>query len=406
MLYYSQVRHRKVFTEDGLYVGKLHDVIFTFTDLAHVTKLYVKADPLHSYVNIAVEDIALFGDDVILKKHYRNQSLDDNELYLGKNVVDKQIIDIEDKKVVRVNDAVLQLQGQRKLYITGVDIGFLGIARWIGLERFARDAARVVGIQLKPHILSWKNIQPLELSEGKVVLNTPHDKLERFLPEDLADYLELTTIKNAIKTLDLVDKEFASEVIAELQLNFQIALFEELGFKKTVQIIELMDPDEAVDALLQFSGQKRSRILKALPQEVRKELQELIAVSKTNVGQYMTTEFLTVHRNDKVQAVLKKIKAETADFDFLFYIYVVNSRQEIIGVINVHELLLQKPHTHVHTFMHTNIVLAHLNTPIRVVAKRMITYKLYGLPVVERTKKLVGVVLLDDIDEAILEHIA
>lgn len=405
MLYYSEVSNRKVYTEDGVYLGKINDIIFTFTDLPRVTKLRINSRPLKTEINVPVNDIVLFGDKIVLKKHYVNYNLQENEMYLGKNVVDKQIIDIEGKKVVRVNDAVLQVKGQKNIYITGVDIGILAILRWIGMESVVKGFLAIFGLHPKSHVLSWKNIQPLELSEGKVVLNTQQDKLDRFLPEDLADYLESTNIKNAIKTLDLVDKEFASEVIAELNLNYQIALFEELGFKKTIKIIELMDPDEAVDALLQLKPQKRAHILKALPKDLHNELQDLIKVSKTRVGQYMTTEFITVKQTDKVQNVLEKIKTETKDFDFMFYIYVTNSRDEIIGVFDVHELLLQKPNTHVHRFMHTNVVLSYLNTPIHIVARRMITYKLYGLPVVDRQKKLLGVIVLDDLDEALLDQL-
>ncbi len=405
MLYYSEIQNRMVYTEDGVSVGKLKDLIFTFEDVAKVSKLYVKSGSLHENVSVPVSDVALFGDKIVIKKGYTTEDITENEMYLGKNVVDKQIIDIEGKKVVRVNDALIQFQGQSKLYITGVDIGFLAIMRWIGLESFVTWLFRLIGVHLKAHVLSWKSIQPLELSEGKVVLNTHQDKLQHFLPEDLADYLELTNIQNTIKTLDLVDKEFASEVIAELNLNYQIALFHELGFKKTVRILELMDPDEAVDVLLQLSPQRRTRILKAFPPTLQKELKGLINVSKTRVGQYMTTEFVTVRQKDRVEDVINKIRETTHDYDFLFYVYVVNSKDELIGVFNIHELILHKPNTRVFSFMHTNVVLSYLNTPIQIVAKRMITYKLYGLPVVSSTKKILGVVLLDDIDESILEHL-
>lgn len=405
MLYFSEIQKRKVHTEDGIFVGTISDLVFIFSDIPQVSKLYIKADPLDTFVHVPVADCTLFGDDIVLKKSYKNIDLDENELYLGKNVVDKQIIDIEGKKVVRVNDALLQFKGQKNIYITGVDIGIRAVFRWIGLEGALVKLFGMFGVELMPKILSWNAIQPLELSEGKVALKTQQEKLEKFLPEDLADYLETTNVQNAIKALDLVDREFASEVIAELQLNYQIALFEKLSFKKTVRIIELMDPDEAVDILLQFRATRRNKILKELPTTERNELQALMAVSRTNVGQYMTSEFIAVKRNDTVQDVLSMIKKKTSDYDFLFYIYVVNSRDELIGAITMHELLTHKSSAKIHTFMHTNIVLCYLNTPVHLVVRRMVQYKLYALPVISRKRNILGVVTLDDFDEFILEQL-
>lgn len=405
MVYFSKLRSRRVVTESGVHVGKIYDCVFTFTELAHLTKLVVTVPHDKEPLYISMDDITLFGDEIVVVDTYSKETIEENELYIGRNLLDKQIIDIEGKKVVRVNDVMMQLLGDKKLYIAGVDIGVMGILRWMYLDKAFPPLVRFLGIRLREHMLSWKNIQPLELSEGKVVIDSVQEKLERFLPEDLADYLESTNIRNAIKTLDLVDTEFASEVIAELNLNFQIALFEELGFKRTVGIIGLMDPDEAVDVLLQFDVDKRAKILSALEGDTRTELERLISVARTSVGQYMTTEYLTIRRTDTVAKALTRVQNESRDFDFLFYLYVVNEENELIGVCNIHQLLLHKPHTSISTVMHSNVVLAHLHTPIKVVAKRMISYKLYGLPVVDTSRKMIGVVLLDDIDEALLGDI-
>ena len=279
------------------------------------------------------------------------------------------------------------------------------IFRWFGAERIFKVVGKALGIKISPHILSWKDVQPMELAAGKVVLNAPLEKLERFHPEDLADYLETTDIQNMIKMLDLVDREFASEVIAEMNLNYQIAIFEQIGKAKTLKILELMDPDEAVDVLLQFSEEQRKMFIEKLSVEKREELLGLIEMSQTTVGQYMTSEFLYVYKDENVAQTVKKVQKFASDFEFLSYVYVVNKQQQIIGVFGIHQLLLQKISTPVNKFMHRNVVLAYLNTPIKTVIKRMVTYKLYGLPVVTKDKKLVGTILLDDIDDILLNEL-
>lgn len=405
MPYFSEVKHKKVLTDDGLYVGKLVDLVFTFTHVAQVTKILVRSTDLKDPIHIPIRDLISVGKVVTITKSYLNESLKENELYVEKNLVDKQIIDIQGRKVVRVNDAVIQFKHSNTIFITGVDIGISAILRWFGLEDFMKSFLRIFGLKMNPHILSWKDIQPLELAAGKVVLNTPMESLERFHPEDLADYLETTDLQNMIKMLDLVDKEFASEVIAEMNLNYQIAIFEQLGTAKTVKILQLMDPDEAVDVLLQFSEEKRKKIMEKLPDDVRKDFLDLIAVSQTTVGQYMTSEFLYVFRHETVAEIIKKVQRYTDDFDFLFYVYVVNKDMQLIGVFSLHELLMHKMNEPAHKFMHRNTVLAYLNTPINLVIKRMVTYKLYGLPVVGKGKKLIGTILLDDIDDILLDEL-
>lgn len=405
MQYFSEVKHKKVLTDDGLYVGKLVDLVFTFTHVAQVTKILVRSSDLKESIHIPIKDLISIGNVISISKSYLNEGLKENELYVEKNLVDKQIIDIQGRKVVRVNDAVIQFKHSNTIFITGVDIGISAILRWFGLEDFMKAFLHIFGLRMNPHILSWKDIQPLELAAGKVVLNTPMENLERFHPEDLADYLETTDLQNMIKMLDLVDKEFASEVIAEMNLNYQIAIFEQLGTAKTVKILQLMDPDEAVDVLLQFSEEKRKKIMEKLSEDMRKDFMDLIAVSQTTVGQYMTSEFLYVFNNESVSEIIKKVQKYTDDFDFLFYVYVVNKDMQLIGVFSLHELLMQKANTPAHKFMHRNTVLAYLNTPINLVIKRMVTYKLYGLPVVGKGKKLIGTILLDDIDDILLDEL-
>ncbi len=405
MQYFSEVKNKRVLTDDGLFVGKLVDLVFTFTHVAQVTKILVRSSDLKESIHVPIKDLISIGNIVTISKSYLNEDLEENELYVEKNLVDKQIIDIQGRKVVRVNDAVIQFKHSNTIFITGVDIGISAILRWFGLEDFMKAFLRIFGFKINPHILSWKDIQPLELAAGKVVLNTPMENLERFHPEDLADYLETTDLQNMIKMLDLVDKEFASEVIAEMNLNYQIAIFEQLGTAKTVKILQLMDPDEAVDVLLQFSEEKRKKIMEKLPDDIRKDFMDLIAVSQTTVGQYMTSEFLYVFSHENVAEIIKKVQKYTDDFDFLFYVYVVNKDMQLIGVFSLHELLMQKMNEPAHKFMHRNTVLAYLNTPINIVIKRMVTYKLYGLPVVGKGKKLIGTILLDDIDDILLDEL-
>jgi magnesium transporter len=123
----------------------------------------------------------------------------------------------------------------------------------------------------------------------------------------------------------------------------------------------------------------------------------------TPIGHLLTTDFLTVFPNNLVSEVIDKIKKETADFSYLYTIYVVNQENQLIGVFDLHELLLQSLETPVYRFMTQNLIVVHLNTPLEIVYKKMIKYKLNLLPVIDFKKNILGVVSFDDISETFIK---
>jgi Mg/Co/Ni transporter MgtE len=185
----------------------------------------------------------------------------------------------------------------------------------------------------------------------------------------------------------------------------QPELFKKLTPKKATEIITLMDPDEAVDVLLQFTPKKREALLKTLEHEKEAELRELMKLSETPVGHYMTTEFLTVSRDDVASLILRRIPSETDHMDFLDYVYVVNSKNQLIGVFNMHELLTQKKDTPVYKFMTADVIVAHLNSPLKLVFRKLIKYKISALPIVDVKKRILGIVTVDDIGEVFVENL-
>src|SRR3989344_3245779 len=201
-----------------------------------------------------------------------------------------QIIDLKGNKIVRVNDVALQ-EDKDKLSIAGVDIGILGIFRRlrIGAENFYKIAS-LFKIKLASQFLSWADIQPLELMRGNVKLRKKEEKLEKIRPEDLADYLEKTNVINARRFLKILDTEKAAEVIGNLNINYQTALFKNFQTEKAAKLISFLDPDEAVDVLLTLSKKKREEVLEKLSPKIKENILHLLELSKKPIGTLITTE--------------------------------------------------------------------------------------------------------------------
>lgn len=403
MIYFSELRGKKVCTEDRIKIGYLEDIIFLVSETPLVSKIVVRGMFKEKLI-IPSQYIRKLNGQIIISKEYEMSELGENELLLVKNLLDKQIIDLKGNKVVRVNDVAIQ--DKAGLYIAGVDIGILGILRWLKLEAIISRLLLPFGIKFTSTFLSWGDIQPLELVHGEVKLRRKEEKLQKIRPEDLADYLEKTNIINASKFLKILDDEKAAKVIEHINLNYRASFFRHFKPEKGARLLALIDPDDAVDILLTLSLKKRQQIFEFLPQDKKTQYNHLLRYSNTEIGNLLTTEYLTVYPSDNVREVVKKIQKETGEFYFLNTVYVINEKKELTGVFNLHELLLQNDiETPVYKFMIQDVVVAHITTPAEIVLSKMIKYRLSGLPIIDENKNILGIITLADLTQLFVNKI-
>lgn len=403
MIYFSEILGKKIITEDNVYTGRLRDLIFVAAESPIITKISFKNPRGATFIVPASYIRKMDEATIVIDKNFLTQEMAENELFVKKNLLDKQIIDIKGNKIVRVNDVAINEKAG--YYIAGVDIGLLGILRWVGLEDFIRRQAAKIRIKITPRFLSWGDIQPVELGRGRVVMKDEQDRLAKIPPEDLADHLEKINIKNVDRLIKIMDVEYAAQVIENLNINYQTAVFNQFSPEKAVQILGLIHPDEAVDILLTFPEKKRIATLELLPSKKKQEISHLISLSKTPIGERLTTEFLTVRPDATVGELLKRIKNETKDFSSHFYIYIVNTEQKLVGVVSLHELLLQKHDTPMYRFMNSDVAVIHLTTPEEIAIKKMLKYRVTALPVIDASRSILGIVTFDDVAESVLEKL-
>jgi magnesium transporter len=240
------------------------------------------------------------------------------------------------------------------------------------------------------------------LARGRVKLKIEDEKLERVRPEDLADHLEKTNVVNARKVLNTLEKEFAAEVISNLNINFQTAIFKDFSPERSAKVLTLIDPDEAIAILLTLYEQNREKIISLFDDKNQKEVRYLLNLSKTPIGDLITPEFIQVNSDTTVRQIIDHIKKTGSEFSQLNYVYMINSKKQLVGVCNLQELLMENLDTPAYRFMNQNVIVIHLTTPEELAIKKMLKYKLYALPVVSSDKSLLGIVTIDDIMEFIL----
>lgn len=395
MLYFAELAGKPVVSSDGGTIGKLHDFYFLAADQPLITKICVISTVGH--LHIPITSVKSINGTIVLSPDHESVDPTEQELSIRTHLLDQQIIDITGNKVVRVNDVVIQ---QKPYYvIAGVDVGVLGIARWLNLEQWLNKALATIGKTVTSDFLSWDDVQPIELSRGKVVLKREETKLTRLAPEDLADHLERLSLKNLTKILDLLPPEYEADVIQNLNVGRQRDLLRNIKPEKAANILSRIDPDEAADILLTLSERRRGLILPFLSPEVKKPIDYLVSLSATDIGDLATNDYATADPEELAGKVKGRLKGEAAKLSQLSYVYVVNKKKELVGVFNLQELLEQDTDMPVYKFMTPNVVVISLTTPKEIAMKKMIKYKLYALPIINEKREILGLVTIDDLLE-------
>lgn len=401
MLYFAELFGKTVMSSDAKTIGRLTDFAFLATDQPLITKLRI--DTKVGHILVPVSSMKAMDGAIILSPGFETSGIAENELSVRIHLLDQQIIDLKGNKVIRVNDVVIQ--DKPYLVIAGVDVGILGIARWFKLEQFVNRQLARFNTTLRSDFLPWENIQPLELSRGKVQLKREEEKLTKLAPEDLADHLERLSVKNLRRILDLLPNEYEAEVVQNMNIARQREFLRTINPKHAAAILSLVDPDEAVDILLTLSEHRRGLITPLLTDDAKTQIEYLLSLSKTDIGHLATTEFFTADPEESAMNLRRRMKKETTLDTPLTYIYITNKKRELIGVCNLHELLLADGDAPMYKFMIPNVVTVFLTTPPEIAIKKMIKYKIYSLPIINDRRQILGIVTIDDLVESMQDKL-
>ena len=399
MLYFSELFGEKVLSQDKQYIGKIHDFLFLSGETPLITKVVMNVGKNKHIVPI--QDIAKNGAGFVIKNNYTLSEKEEKEVSLLENLQNQQIVDINGTKFIRVNDVVIN--DEPEYTISGIDVGVLAVFRWIRAARLLATILRKFDIQYKSEFIPWSDILPDEVANGRIVLKKEQEKVRKMHPEDLAEHLEHATIRNVLKSLKVMDKNLSARVLAELNLDYQKEILGRYSAEHAGQILSLIDPDEAVDVLLSLEKEKREDILPHIDKAKKKAIEFLLRHAKTPIGHLMTTEFVSLSSDLLIKDVIEYITKETGEFSEVLYAYASNKENQVVGVLNLHELLIQNPDESFYKVMNQNLVLGRLTTPKEIVLRRMLKYHIYAMPIVDDNRELIGIVPLQDLAEDIFE---
>ena len=400
MLYLSQVLGRPIRDLEGLRVAKVTDVIVRLGDDDHppVTGLvarYRRRDFFLSRWRITElneNGVRLNSDILDLRPFVRRES----EVLLRRDVLDKQLIDVDGKRVVRVNDVqIIQAAGDWR--VTGADVSLQGLWRRLAPAGFA-------GTRKPVEVLDWADVGYLATDAATVQLKSSSDKLARLHPVEIARLAEALSYHHGSEVVESLDDETAAETLEEMPAERQVRILGDMDQERAADILEWMSPDEAADVLGDLPEEKAEELLGLMEHDEQADVVELLPYEDDTAGGLMTTEFVTLPRALTVGEALARLREMAETPNMIYYLYVVEEEKswKLCGVIALRSLILAEPSMPLEEVMRTEFQRADASEPARDVAQRIAEYNLLALPVVDESGDILGIITVDDAMEILL----
>ena len=399
MAFVSELMGRPVSDVDGERIGKLKDILAASPSekITHPLVNAIIVQTAKGELMVPISDVvALLAPAVPLNKRLDQvvpYQPSPNDLYLVRDVLDKQIIDTDGVRVVRVNDLELtRVNGD--IYISNVDVGGAGLIRRLGLKGLARRAHQAGG-EKPSGVISWDDVELLS-GDQPMRLKVPAAKLAELHPADLAEILSDLNRSEGREFLEKLDMETMADTLEEVEPDFQASLLEEMPDEKVADVLEEMAPDEAADLLAEMPEGRSTELLKLMEKDEAEDVRRLLTYPEDSAGGIMNTEFIAVRSDWSAAQIMDFIRQTASEAETIYYIYVTDETGHLQGVTSLRRLVLARPRTPVKDFMEDRVVTVDLMATQDECAQMVSKYNLLALPVVDERRVLHGIITAGD----------
>jgi sporulation protein YlmC with PRC-barrel domain len=332
-----------------------------------------------------------------------------NYLYLQQDLVDRQIIDIHGRKVVRVNDVDLEWMGHGAVHllrVAEVEIGMSGAFRRVFKGVLPRATLESISRKFGARVIPWHFVDVIEVDPARrVKLRIEHERLADMHPSELADILEDLAPAEREAVFNSLDEEVAADALEEVEPKLQKALLEKLDEEKIADIVEEMDPGAAADLLAELPEDQSDAILEEMEPEERQEVEELLEFDENSAAGCMTTDFVYLGMDSTVAQAVQALRTFDGDPETVTEIYLLDEKQVLHGVIPLARLVMALPETRLSVLTETRVLSCPADLNQNDLAEFFDKYNLRALPVVDALGRMVGVVQADQVISFLREKI-
>jgi len=352
--------------------------------------------------SISVAGIHL-KDEVLTPYHS-----DEYMLRIGRDLLDQQIIDVNGRKVVRVNDVTFEYRNgsgnganesiHDSLWILEVDVGVRSIVRRLLQGVLPPRLIRKLQRAIPPHSIRWEFCNIVEPDpQRRLRLNISHEKLEKIHPADLADIVEELGQAERGAIFESLDSEVAAEALSEVDPKMQAGILESMEPEKAAEIVEEMSPDEAADVLNELEESASEEILEEMEVAPESEVRELLEFKEDTAGGMMNTEYITLHETATVEDAMTALRGNEDQLENLNSLFLVDGEGRLTGAVPLARLFVATGSTPLRHLASETLISATVSDHQDDVTELFDKYNLLALPVVDEENRIAGVITADDI---------
>ncbi|HEU0195382.1 MAG TPA: CBS domain-containing protein [Gaiellales bacterium] len=399
ILHLSMVAGGELRDAGGGRVGKVNDVIVRLdSDYPPVSGVLATVAgrrvfvPAASLASIEHGLVSLSQSKLDLQPFERRH----DEVLLKRDVLDRQLINIDGARLVRANEIELaRVEGWYR--VVGVDVSLRGLARRV-LPR------RVAGTIHPGTFLDWAGVEPFTGHVPTVRLRVPHPKLARLHPAQLADLVEAASHGEGAEILRAVggDGELEADVYEELDPHHQVEFLAQRPDDEVAAMMARMEPDDAVDLLGELDDERRERIVELLPALLRRRVRALAGYDPATAGGLMSPDFICLYSTVTREEALDRVRRSQAAPETLTWIYLMNQDRRLRSAMALADVVRSEPQAVLGDVALFMPPVLRPDADLEEIARVMTDYDLMVVPVVNDREMMLGVVTVDDVLEMVL----
>jgi CBS domain-containing protein/sporulation protein YlmC with PRC-barrel domain len=398
--------YKKVYDEYNDSLGKLWDIYVTTED-GYPKAIGYKIKKNGEMFNFEFRSIEFCEgeNEFLVKVRDAKEIIPRSFSYLlSKHLLDKQIVDINGKKLVRVNDLRMgEIAGE--LRVLAVDTGALALGRRAGVEGLVRRVFSLMHKEANDSLIMWESVESLEMVNDNLQLSIPYQKLSTLHPADLADILEEMDVNYRKKVFESLDENLAADTLEEIQPEIQRNLIESISETKAAEVFESMPNDEIADILDEVDEETAEKLLMSMEKEDAEEVRVLMKYEDETVGSIMNKDFISFNINITTQETIELLRELKPDDEVAYYIYIVDEEEKLQGVVSLRDLVVSDPGSKLRDIMDKSVIKVKDDESMEESMELAVKYGLLSLPVVDEEDKLCGIVIMTDIiDEVFIPN--
>jgi magnesium transporter len=400
MIYLSQILGKKIIDASGEVIGEISDLgIATGEVFPRVTSVAFMGKERRAFMLSWRKYVQDMGEDCLKlnrsQEELRFSLLQPGELLVQRDLLDRQIVDTQGMKIVRVGDLKFTESGQG-LRLIGAEVGLRGLLRRLNLERIMDAVTGLFGYHYPERLIAWSYMELLEKDMSSLKLSISHKRLHELHPADIADIIGQMRPEQRTKIFKYLDDTQAADAISETEPEVQASLVESLGNERASDILESMDPDDAADIIAGLPYEKAQALLNLMGVEEAADIRRLLGYKENTAGGIMTTDFVAFSQNLTAGETIEKLRDKEEEAETIYYIYVIDDAHRLKGVVSLRDLILKPLSINIYELMSTDLITVSADDDQEDVADIITKYNLLAVPVVDEDNKLLGIVTVDD----------